>query len=122
MKRARAVFYDKSFRFFSDFVLTKRQIRNLYQRFQVIAPGNKRVIIQRCMNCACLLWLLEGTALAVLFRLYPSVFGAACGILAVYVLSGEVISRMSSAAQIRLLEEFDSFYRMCGIIITITVW
>ena len=109
MKRARAVFYDKSFRFFSDFVLTKRQIRNLYQRFQVIAPGNKRVIIQRCMNCACLLWLLEGTALAVLFRLYPSVFGAACGILAVYVLSGEVISRMSSAAQIRLLEEFDSF-------------
>ncbi len=109
MKRARAVFYDRSFQFFSSFVLTKRQIRSLHQRFQVIAPGNRAAVIRRCMNCAYLLWGLEGAALILLFRCYPSIFGAACGILAVYVLSGEVVSRMSQSAQIRLLEEFDMF-------------
>lgn len=109
MKRDKDIIYEKGFRFFSQFILTRRQTRNLYRRFQVISPGDRKSIVKKSMKCALLMWGLEAIAMLLVLSLNPSVFGIACSVLAIYVVSGEVVNRMETSAQIRLLEGLDSF-------------
>lgn len=109
MNRSAGRFLFQSYEFFSRFLLTRRYIAGLYERFMIYAPGDKKSLVKKTMECAFIIWAAQAAAVFLLLSAYPGIYGAALSLLAVFILSDEMISRQSQKAGILLLEQLDTF-------------
>jgi hypothetical protein len=97
------------FHFTNRFFLTRNYIDKIYRKYELIYPGEQKMIAKRSIHTALISWILCTFVIVSLFFFHPSLLNASLVIILTFVINNEVISRLMNYAELRMLEQMVLF-------------
>lgn len=98
----------KFYLFFSKFVLTKKYIKNMYSKYQIMFPENLREAQAKTAKVAITIWCLSGAVLAILlsFEMTPYLFACAC--VTVYFFNDKYVTGSMQKLSKEIVHDFEN--------------
>lgn len=97
----------KFYLFFSKFVFTKKYIRNLYEKYRILFPGNLREAQAKTAKVAITIWCVSFTVLAVLMSLGMTPYLFACACVTVYFCNDKYVNGSMQKISKKLVHDFE---------------
>lgn len=109
LKRNRRSSLYHSYVFLNSFLLTKSYFRKVRNRYEILYPGDAKLIADKTMQVFLTSFLICTIEITLIFFMKPNFHNGVLAAILVYVLNNEIVNRLANNTEIMLLEQMSVF-------------
>lgn len=95
------------YHFFSKIPFFKGYLRRISRRYEILCPGDKKLIYKKSIRLALLIWIISGLIISFIFIRRPSFYHAALTVFLVWAANSKITLSMVMNGKKRLLKQMD---------------